>query len=386
MRETGNAYRGFEQGPIRPPNEAYSLLVRVTRNCPWNRCRFCPVYKGTRFSVRRVEDVKRDIDAVHRHVESLRKLAGEPGRLRSDQLDQLAARVDPADGAAFGAALNWFVGGRLKSVFLQDADSLVMKPDELVEILRHLKRRFPFVERITSYTRARTVAARKLADLQAIRAAGLNRIHVGLESGSDEVLRLVAKGCTRQMHIDAGRKAKTAGFELSEYYMPGLGGRALSEAHARQSADVLNQIDPDLIRLRTLTIPPTAPLFEDQRAGRFEKCTDVTVAGELLTFIESLSGISSVVTSDHVLNLLPELEGKLPADQAAMIKVLRTFLDLEPARQRLYQVGRRLGIFNGLRDLDEPDRATAAEQAGRQLGITANNVDRIVDEITNRFV
>jgi len=383
---SSDSYRGFEQGPIRPPSEAYSLLIRVTRNCPWNRCTFCPVYKGTEFSLRSVEDVKRDIDAVHRHVESLRELADESGRVRPRELDRLVQCMEPGEAQAFATAVDWLFRGKLRSVFLQDANSLVVKPDDLVEILTHLRRRFPLVKRITSYARSQTVAHRKDGDLKAIREAGLNRLHIGLESGCDEVLRRVNKGCTKKMHIEAGLKAKKAGFEVSEYFMPGLGGRELSEAHALESADALNQIDPDFIRLRTLAIPEAAPLFEDYRAGRFEKCTDVMVARELLTFIENLDGIDSVVKSDHILNLFSDLEGTLPDDKGAMLELLRTFLGMEPQRRMLYQVGRRLGVFACTRDLDDPRRSAYVEEQCRRMGVTPETVDEITDRIVTTYV
>ncbi len=386
MRGTSECYRGFEQGPIRPPSEAFSLLIRVTRNCPWNRCTFCPVYKGTKFSLRPVEDVKRDIDAVYEHVEKLRRARDESGRARDDEFNRMAANVSPEETAAFSAAAHWLLGGGLRSVFLQDANSLVMKPRELVEILRYLRERFPSIERITSYARSQTVAFRREDDLRAIRQAGLDRLHIGLESGCDEVLRRVKKGVTKEMHIEAGCKARRARFEVSEYYMPGLGGRELSEQHALESADALNQINPRFIRLRTLAIPDGAPLADDQRAGRFEKCTDVEVARELLTFIEHLDGIGSVVKSDHILNLFQDLEGTLPRDKATMLATLREFLEMEPERRRRYQVGKRLGILTRIRDMEDPVRMAMVEANYRRMGVTAENVDAIMDELAKRCI
>ncbi|MCP4663578.1 MAG: radical SAM protein [bacterium] len=379
MHERDHCYHGFEQGPIRPPSEAASLLVRVTRSCPWNKCTFCPVYKGARFSVRPVAHVKRDIDAVHRHVERLRNV-------RRHEVGDVAKAVEPDAQPAFAAAYQWcFVGG-LKSVFIQDANSLIIKTAELVEILNHLTMRFPAVKRITSYARSHTLARRTAEELQALRDAGLNRIHVGLESGSDEILKRVRKGVTKEMHIQAGRKVKKAGIELSEYFMPGLGGRALSEENALESADALNRIDPDFIRIRTLAISAHSPLFEDFQAGRFEKCTDVMVAEELLAFIEKLDGISSVVKSDHILNLFGDLEGTLPRDKERMSDILRTFLAMDPERRTRYQVGRRLGVFSQIRDMDDPEKMAMVETRCRELGVTPENVDALTDEVMRMFI
>ena len=207
-------YRGFEQGPIRPPSEAHSLLLRVTRNCPWNRCTFCPVYKGARFSVRPVAHMVRDIDAVYEAVQQL----GETPR------DLAPTGLAGGDPRAWVAARNWLRYGR-RQVFLQDANSLVVDPGDLAAILRHLKTRFPEVTRITSYARSNSIANLEAGALAALRGAGLSRIHIGMESGANEVLKMVRKGATQRLHIRAGLKVKAAGMELSEYYMPGLGGR-----------------------------------------------------------------------------------------------------------------------------------------------------------------
>jgi hypothetical protein len=371
------AYAGFEQGPIRPPSEAGSLLLRVTRNCPWNRCQFCPVYKGTRFSRRPVYHVLQDIEGVYQAVQTL---SGEAEARRFEVRGEI-----PGDPSAWQAAAHWLRNGR-RSVFLQDADSLVIGTSELVAILSHLTKRFPGVPRVTSYARSSTVARMESRDLKALREAGLNRLHIGLESGANEVLRLMHKGTTQKNQIVAGLKVKQAEMELSEYYMPGLGGRGLWEANARETAAALNEINPDFIRLRSLAIPCGAPLYDDYRAGRFDKPNDVEMAREVLLFLESLRGLTSVIKSDHILNLLPEVEGALPEDQGLMISAVETFLKLSPEEQVVYQVGRRTGLFNGLEDLKDLFRRSRAEEIIRKYQITPENVDGIIDELMRRFV
>ena len=380
-----DVYAGFEQGPIRPPSEAGSLLIRITRNCPWNRCTFCPVYKGTRFSVRPVAHVLRDIETVAENVRRLQDHEATSGRLLPSQLKQAAAPPEPSDLRAFQAALHWHANG-MQSIFLQDANSLIIKPADLIRILDHLRDRFPWVQRITSYARSHTIARIGDADLAAIRAAGLNRIHIGLESGADAVLKLVRKGVDRETHIKAGRKVKKAGISLSEYVMPGLGGRALSEVHARDTADALNRINPDFIRLRTLAIPSGLELYDAYVSGSFQKCTDLMMAREILLLIENLEGITSAVRSDHVLNLFEEVRGQLPEDKARMTGVLQAFLALPPEEQMVYQVGRRLGVFGRLADLKQPRRRERVVQTCREFGITPENVDGLIDDLMRRFI
>ncbi len=378
-------YNGFEQGPIRPPSEAQSLLIRITRNCPWNRCTFCPVYKGSEFSLRPPEHVIRDIDAVHHYVTAIRETAEKEGELDRPALQEMFDRSPQKDPVAFQAAVQWASDG-IRSIFLQDANSLIIKPKDLIDILTHLKRCFPWVERITSYARSHTVARIKDNDLKAMRDAGLNRIHIGLESGSDEVLKRVAKGVTQETHIKAGIKTKAAGMELSEYVIPGLGGKTLSAVHATRTAEALNRINPDFIRLRTLAIPNHIELFKDVGTGRFEKCTDLETAGEILHFIEGLNGITSTLKSDHILNLLQEVEGTFPEDKAAMAGVIRQFLEMPPETQCIYQIGRRLGILSALDDMQCPHLYREAEKACNQLGATPETVDKIIDHLMKRFI
>ncbi len=380
-----NQYHGFEQGPIRPPSEAYSLLVRVTRNCPWNRCTFCPLYKGSRFSIRKVEHVKKDIDLVCRYVEALRQMGGESCRISRIDANKIAENINPVDQQAFFAALNWFNNG-MSSIFIQDANSLFIKSSDMVKILTYIKKRFPRIERNTSYARSHTIARIKEADLNAIRDAGLSRIHIGLESGSDLVLKMVNKGATKETHIKAGIKVKNAGIELSEYIMPGLGGRRYSDIHALETADALNKINPDFIRIRTLAIPGNTPLFEDYKAGRFEKCSDLMTANEILMFIENLEGITSIIKSDHILNLFEEVEGAMPEDKEYMLSVIRSFLSMNPERRCLYQVGRRLGLFHCLGDVNNGRRMAKVEKICHEIGITSENVDETIDELMKRFI
>jgi hypothetical protein len=286
---------------------------------------------------------------------------------------------------AFHAALTWIRNG-MKSVFLQDSNSLIMKPDDLVTILHYLTDTFPEIERITSYARSHAIARISDHDLDRLAAAGLNRIHVGMESGSDTVLSLVQKGTDKAMHIRAGRKVKQAGIQLSEYFIPGLGGKVLSREHALETADALNHINPDFIRMRTLAVPDDVELFKDLNAGTFEPMGDTMVAEEILLFIESLKGITSTVKSDHILNLFQEVEGTLPEDKEQMTGVIKRFLAMRLEEQMLDQIGRRSGIFSRLDDLSDRRLRRYAERTYSDLKVTPKNVDRIVAEIMKRFI
>lgn len=379
---TTEPYQGFEQGPIRPPSESGSLLIRVTRNCPWNRCTFCGLYKGEPFSRRPVAHVLRDIDTVRHYVDLLRQRQGSGG---TGSLPPLDPALQEGEQMALYAARSWLLAGA-QSVFLQDSNSLIIKPDHLVTILQHLNAAFPGIERITSYARSQTIARIGEADLARMAAAGLNRIHIGLESGCDQVLAQVKKGADSAAHIVAGCKVKQAGIELSEYYMPGLGGRAMSRQHALESAEVLNRINPDFIRLRTLALPEGLELAREQASGAFTKLGDRETAEELLLFLQSLSGITSRVKSDHILNLFEEIDGVLPDDQQRMLAVVRRFLAMDPEEQVVYQIGRRTGLFRRLDDCRDPVLRRQALGYVEQWMVTPENVDEICDHLIKRFI
>lgn len=383
--ENVDHYHGFEQGPIRPPSEAGSLLIRVTRNCPWNRCTFCGLYKGQDFSLRPLAHVLRDIDTVYGHVVQLRQLQASSGIIQYSAVAAMLRSLSADEQVAFHAALHWVRKGN-GSVFLQDSNSLIIKPDHLVAILVHLKQRFPEINRITSYARSKTIARISDENLTRIAEAGLNRVHIGLESGSGAILKKINKGADKTIHIRAGQKVRQAGMELSEYFMPGIGGKSLTRENALETADALNQINPDFIRLRTLALPDCIDLAAEYRDGSFEKLGDRETAGEILLFLDSLEGITSVVKSDHILNLFEEVEGVLPGDKEKMTGVIKQFLAMPEPEQLLYQVGRRSGIFRRLADLNDPELRSIAEKSCRQLKVTPENLDSILDELIKRFI
>ncbi|MBI5018166.1 MAG: radical SAM protein [Deltaproteobacteria bacterium] len=369
----------FEIGPIRPPSEAGSYLLRLTRGCPWNRCRFCRSYKRHRFSLRSVDEIRGDIDAMARARDRLRGL--HPGGPRG------AVRA-----GLVGTSEEWQVANALaaggRTAFLQDADSLVMRPPQVREVLAHFRLRFPEVDRITTYARSHTLARLSADDLSSYRELGLTRIHVGLESGCDALLRLIQKGASAEIHVRAGRAVVEAGLELSEYVMPGLGGRELSEAHARETATVLGAIDPHFIRLRTLCLGPKLALWEEFQTGRLTRQTDVEILGEVRAFVEALEGIRSRLTSDHVLNLLGDLEGTFPADKPRLLAQCDAFLSLPAREQRLFQVGRRAGLLEGLRDLQDPGRRASCETLLGELTEVCgpDGIEEGVRSMLQRFV
>jgi radical SAM superfamily enzyme YgiQ (UPF0313 family) len=296
-------------GPIRPPSEAYSLLVRVTKNCPWNRCEFCSVFKGQRFELRTVGEVKKDILTARSLADAILALA--------KQTSQRAGAIARVNG------ILWLQDDGVKSAFLQDSDSMIMKTAPLVEILEFLRETFPALERVCSYARGETVSRKRTEELRRMREAGLSRLHIGLETGDDELLAYIKKGATADEMVEAGRKAVEAGFEVSEYVMPGLGGREGWDKHSTNSARVLNEINPHFIRLRTFHLAAGSPMYEKAKRGEFHMQSIEGVLVEIRRFIEELDVTSELITSDYAFNyFLGEVDGRLPEDKGKLLKAV----------------------------------------------------------------
>lgn len=174
--------------------------------------------------------------------------------------------------------------------------------------------------------------------------------------------------------------------ELSYYYMPGLGGKELSDEHARESADVLNQVQPDFIRIRSLALPHGVQLTEQHRNGQFEKLSEVETCSELREFLLHLNDIESILRSDHILNLLIEIDGSLAANRKRFIEVTDRFLALTPYDRMLFIVGRRTDRIYSLADLQRPSIYRECENACRRFGVTPENVDKTAARIASRYI
>jgi len=378
----------FEQGPIRPPSEAHSLLLRVTRNCPWNRCEFCHTYKEAKFSIRTAEEVKKDIDVVQEIISEIRALSwryGFGGEIAAPLVNSILQ--DPKrDSDGFHSVGLWlYTGGR--NIFLQDGDNLILKTSELVEMLEYLKRAFPSAERITTYARAKTVSRKKVEELQDLSRAGLSRIHIGLETGYDPLLQFVKRGVTAQEHIEAGRRVKESGISLSEYVILGLGGRGMWREHAAETARVLNQINPDFIRVRTLKVLKTMPLHQKIEKGEFIITSDDEMMEELRLLIDHLQGITSAFVSDHILNLLQEVEGKLPEEKEKMLNLIERYLSLPKKERDSYRFGRRVGVYQSVEDLSRPELRNRVERVLQQIeSERPASLEEVLSELTESFI
>jgi radical SAM superfamily enzyme YgiQ (UPF0313 family) len=302
----------FELGPIRPVDEAGSLLIRTTRGCPWNKCEFCVNYKDMKFSMRPLDEVKRDIVA----------------------------------------AAKYYAGQSFETCFLQDGDSFLMKTAELVELLTFLKQKFPKLKRISSYGRAQTMIRKSAQEMQAICQAGLTKLYCGMESGSDKVLKKVNKGATAADISASSRRAKEAGMSISEFIILGLGGQELWEEHARETAKVLSEINPHFIRVLTIGVKPGSGLLRQMEAGEYTLQTEKNIIEEQRLLIENLNGITSDYANHHAVDLLMEARGQFPQDKPRLLAIMDRYLSLPEEDRIHFTLGKRLGIYQRLDDMN----------------------------------
>ncbi len=378
-------YSGFEKGPHVPVSEEKSLCLRLTRGCPWNRCSFCKTYDGVEFSIRSLDHILRDVDLIRSYLDRIRMII-KPGAAPDPEMIQtLYSSFQVKDRVAFNAAMDWH-GNGADAIVLQEADPLVMDTLDMVRVLTHLRAAFPRVKRITAPARTRTLSRLGFHELASLASAGLNRILMGMDSGSNRILTRVRKGATRETLIRTGSMVKEAGIELAAYVIPGLGGVDLSVEHALETASALNAINPDIIYLRSLAVPDGSNLAGDEERNRFERPSDPMMAREIRLMLESLMGITSKVRSRSALNLFENICGTLPQDREAMIAVVDSFFQLSPQDQVHYLVGRRMGYFSSPGDMAESHRMDEVRESCLAFGITPENVDIVIDEMKKRLV
>jgi len=296
----------IEMGPMGPIGEGEALILRVNRNCPWNQCLFCPVYKGKRFSTRSVDEIKRDIDVIRRVCDLVNEVSwdtGFTGRIEKEVVETLIRRHPEIYGQypisvtekqwpaleSLSNIANWLLCGA-KRVFLQDANALFMKSEDLIEVLQFLKKSFPTIETITCYARSKTCERKSSEELKELRDAGLSWCFVGIESGCDAVLSYMRKGVKAREHISGGQKVIDSGIRMAAFVMPGLAGnnKELMQRHVHDTLTVLNEVRPTEVRVRSLAVLESTPLYTRWEVGEFEAPSEDQMIDELRMLLEGL--------------------------------------------------------------------------------------------------
>jgi radical SAM superfamily enzyme YgiQ (UPF0313 family) len=267
---------------FRPPSEAHSLLLQVSLGCSHNGCTYCQMYDDKSFRVKPWPQVEAD-------------------------LKEAAA------------------GPRFRRVFLCDGDALVLPTRRLLQILEGIRAHMPWVERVGSYGDTRSAGRKTVAELTALRRAGLGIVYHGVESGDDETLVAIDKGGTRAECVDTAAKLRAAGIVHSVIVLLGIGGVTRSEAHARETASLLSLMDPPYVGALTLTVLPGTPLHARQARGEFALPDRWRLLEELRTLVAESTLTECRFSSNHASNYLP-VRSTLPRDQPAVLAALDVVL------------------------------------------------------------
>ncbi len=264
---------------IRPPSEAGSYILQATYGCSHNACTFCATYKGTRHRNRPLEEIFEDIS--------------------------MASTAMP----------------RTRRVFLADGDAMHRDTGELLEILGRLDAAFPRLERVGVYANAKDLLAKTPEELAGLRRAGMGIFYLGLESGDDDVLKMVKKGATADQMVEAVLKGREAGLAASVIVLLGLGGKSGSRRHAERSAGVVSRMQPEYVSALTLMVLPGTKLFRQMEAGEFELPGPLEMLEELRVLVDGIEVPASVFRSNHASNYLP-LRGTLSRDREGILRLI----------------------------------------------------------------
>ena len=268
---------------IRPPSEAYSLLLQVTVGCSHNRCTFCGTYRQKKFKIKPLERIEQDLREARTY-------------------------------------------GPVNRLFLCDGDSLIIPQPRLVEILQMINRYLPGLERIGSYANAKSILRKSVDELKELNKLGLKILYLGMETGNAELLKKINKGATREKMAEAARRVKEAGIELSVTVILGIGGIEKSIEHAMDTASLLTEMDPDYVGALTLMLVPQTEMYEDYLAGRFVLPDKIGFIRELYLMIAHSNFTNCYFTSNHASNYLP-IKARLPGQKEKILKMMRSVIE-----------------------------------------------------------
>ncbi|MDG1499607.1 MAG: radical SAM protein [Planctomycetota bacterium] len=278
------------QGRVyRPPSEADSLILQATLGCSYNECTFCGMYRDKPFRVRKVADLKKEIEWAAQQLGDVRK------------------------------------------VFLADGDALIAKASFLEEVTAMCYEAFPGLRRVSCYASPQALDKRTVEEMTRLREAGLTQYYLGVESGHDEVLENLKKGIDAENMIRVAHKAQEAGVKISTMILLGVGGRRLTKEHAIESARVISEINPRFVSTLVVTPVEGTPLHDQAMAGAFDNMTPEELSIELRTFVAHLELDGTIFRSNHASNYLP-LAGNFPRDKARLVAELDSVMAEDDSR------------------------------------------------------
>ncbi len=267
----------YDEPLFRPPSEAYSLILQISNGCSWNRCTFCEMYTSKKFKIKKIEDIKADINKVI------------------------------------------FFRNNIRKVFLADGDAMVLSTNKLLDILNTINKNLPKVRRISVYAKPKDLLSKSINELKMLNKAGLSLVYVGIESGDNKVLSSVNKGETYESTLNGLLNARKSGIKTSVMILNGLGGKQFSERHAINSAKILNEIQPEFASTLVLYFPFGQRHFEKRYSSNFTPLNKIELIMEMRLFIENTKLENTIFRSDHASNHIV-LKGILSKDKNKMLK------------------------------------------------------------------
>lgn len=274
----------YDMPLYRPPSEAYSMIFQVTLGCSHNKCKFCYMYRTKKFRIRSIESIKRDID----------------------------------EAAGYRDAFD--------RVFLADGDALVIKTDTMLKILELIREKFPHIQRVSAYANPSNILRKSEDELVAISKAGLKMLYIGIESGDDEILRLINKGATSNEIVECIKKARSCGFQTSTTVVLGLGGRERTEQHAENTARVVNEAHPDYLSLLTLMLGPFEKDYRRELGVKWTPLDPIETLVEIRNIIKGIDKKGIIFRTNHASNYLP-LKGTISEDKKRLINILNNAIE-----------------------------------------------------------
>lgn len=264
---------------IRPPSEARSLLLQVTVGCSHNKCTFCRAYKAKKFRIKSFAEIEEDILEASRYIS-------------------------------------------IEKVFLVDGDALIIPQKRLLEIMLSIRQHLKSVKKIGTYGNAKSILRKTPEELAQLRELGMQIVYLGVETGNDDLLKRINKGATYAQLVEAGRRIKDAGIKLSVTVLLGIGGIEKSSEHARDTAKILTDIDPDYVGALTVIVAPGTPLYEEYISGRFVLPDPFGYLKELEIMVADSDFTNSLFTSNHASNYLP-INVSLPDEKEKTVRMIQ---------------------------------------------------------------
>ena len=281
----------YEGSLYRPPSEAYSLIVQATIGCSHNKCTFCSMYKDKKFRIRDTEEIIEDF-----------RIGRERYRF-------------------------------VKRIFIADGDALTIKTPELKKILTFIKENFPECERVGIYGSPNAILSKSVEELKELKSLGLGIVYLGVESGSEKILQMINKGVSRDEMVEAGKRIVESGINLSITLISGIGGKDYSLEHARESAKIINEINPHYVGLLTLIVEEGTPLYEDIQNGKFQLLSPREVLLETREMVKDLEVDNCIFRSNHASNYV-SLRGTLPQDKDMILLQIEEGLEISNLEER----------------------------------------------------